>query len=79
MTDTAPVGELRLALDPSQISAIIAGAIRTDHHKESDPEYGVVEGHAAADALIAAIRAAQPAAIVHVTDLPVHQGDRTLE
>lgn len=28
---------------------------------------------------IAAIQAAQPATIVHVADLPVHQGDRTLE
>jgi len=48
MNDATPLSELRLTLDFSQISTIIARAIRTDHHKEADPGYGVVAGQASA-------------------------------
>ena len=60
MNDATPLSELRLTLDFSQISTIIARAIRTDHHKEADPGYGVAEGQASARNLIEALRAAQP-------------------
>jgi hypothetical protein len=60
MNDATALGERRLTLDFSQISTIIARAIRTDHHKEADPGYGVAEGQASARNLVEALRAAQP-------------------